>query len=165
MRKADNQSNGRAGLAKSQRGAVAIEFAIIFLLIFTLFYAIINYSLMFLLQASFAHASEEGARAAIAVDPLAFPSDSEYISAGVIPQVRTTVGNSLVWLPDGIKQKVLGAGNSRVQVDVTANVLTVRVEYANYMSQPILPSFNLPNGQPMLPLPSQLRGTAVLRLF
>ncbi|HEU4709219.1 MAG TPA: TadE/TadG family type IV pilus assembly protein, partial [Methylophilaceae bacterium] len=47
-----------------QAGAAAIEFALLFTLFFAIFYALVSYAITMLLQQSFTHAAEEGARAA-----------------------------------------------------------------------------------------------------
>lgn len=52
-----------------QRGNIAIEFAIVFLLFFFVFYAIVTYSLIFVAQQSLTLAAAEGARAALRFQP------------------------------------------------------------------------------------------------
>lgn len=56
--------------AKKQRGAVAIEFAVLFMVFFVIAYAIIAYSVPFLLTLSFKQISADAARAAVQVSPL-----------------------------------------------------------------------------------------------
>ena len=98
-----------------QTGAAAIEFALLFLLFFVLFYALVSYAFVFMLQNAFVHAAEEGARAAISVDPLAYASNSNYINNGVTPEVRNTVGAALDWLPSKAKSvRLLHLGYSQV---------------------------------------------------
>jgi Flp pilus assembly protein TadG len=48
-----------------QRGATAVEFALLFPLFFTVLYAIITFSLIFVVQQNLTLAAEEGARAAL----------------------------------------------------------------------------------------------------
>jgi Flp pilus assembly protein TadG len=145
-----------------QTGAAAIEFALLFLLFFVLFYAMVSYALVFMLQNAIVHAAEEGARAAISVDPLAYSSSSSYINNGIVPTVRSTVGNSLDWLPAKAKSHALGVGNGNVQVSVSNGVLTVQVAYPNYRSDPLLPVLNFPGFGPIIP--QSLQGRAILRL-
>ena len=145
-----------------QIGAAAIEFALLFLLFFVLFYALVSYAFVFMLQNAFVHAAEEGARAAISVDPLAYTSNSNYINNGVAPEVRSTVGAALDWLPDKAKSHVLGANNANVQVNVVDHVLTVKITYANYRSDPLLPVLNFPGIGPIIP--QSLQGRAILKL-
>src|SRR5690606_9696163 len=80
----------KRGGAGSQRGAAAIEFALVFVIFFAIFYATVSYSLFFLLQAAFNHAASEGARAAVSVDPLAYDNTNDYLNGGVAPVVRET---------------------------------------------------------------------------
>lgn len=145
-----------------QAGAVAIEFALLFLLFFVLFYALVSYAFVFMLQNAFVHAAEEGARAAISIDPLAYNSNSSYINNGVVPEVRNTVGAALDWLPNKAKTNVLGTGNGNVRISVSNKVLSVQVIYANYRTDPLLPVLNFPGFGPIIP--ESLQGRAILRL-
>lgn len=147
-----------------QKGAVAIEFVLLFLLFFGLFYAMVNYSLVMLMQSAFVHAAEEGARAAIAVDRMAYANDQAYLGNGVDPRVRSVVGDSLNWLPAKPKDKVLGAGNSQVQLTMNGNQLTVRVVYSGYASDPLIPMLTLPIIGQIPKVPADLAGTAVIEL-
>lgn len=149
---------------KRQRGAAAIEFALIFIPMFALFYALVSYGLVMALMQGMTLAAEEGARAAIAVDPGSFASTSEYMDNGVIPQVRARVGQSLDWLPAGIKSHVLGEGNSRVEVVLSGNVLQVTVRYADYAATPLIPMLTLPGIGPVPRLGNELLAQANVNL-
>lgn len=149
---------------QTQHGAVAIEFAMLFLLFFGLFYALVNYAVVMLMQSAFIHAAEEGARAAIAVDRLAYVNSQAYLSTGVDPRVRNVVGDSLNWLPAKPKDKVLGAGNSQIQLSMNGNQLTVRVVYSNYANDPLIPMLTLPVIGQIPKVPVDLAGTAVIEL-
>lgn len=147
-----------------QQGAVAIEFVLLFLLFFVLFYALVSYGIAMLIQASLTQAAEEGARAAIAVDRLAYSDNSTYMSDGVEPRVRTTVGNAINWLPAKAKSNVLGINNGNVQVTLAGNSLTVRVAYENYTADPLLPILTFPLIGSVPKVPEDLAGTAVIEL-
>ncbi len=149
---------------QTQKGSVAVEFVMLFLLFFTLFYAMVNYAMVMLMQSAFVHAAEEGARAAIAVDRLAYANSLAYLSNGVDPRVRNVVGNSLNWLPAKPKTKVLGTGNSRIQLSMNGNQLTVRVVYSYYASDPLMPMLTLPIIGQIPKVPTDLAGTAVIEL-
>lgn len=149
---------------KGQKGAVAIEFVMLFLLFFALFYALVNYALVMLIQSAFVHAAEEGARAAIAIDRLSYPNMAVYFSNGVDPRVRTVVGNSLNWLPAKPRNKALGAGNSGVQLSMNGNRLTVRVIYSNYTNDPMIPILTFPIIGQIPKVPTDLAGTSVIEL-
>lgn len=149
---------------QSHKGSIAIEFMLLFLLFFALFYAMVNYAMVMLMQSAFVHAAEEGARAAIAVDRLAFVNQLAYLSNGVDPKVRTVVGDTLNWLPAKPKDKVLGAGNSRIQLTMNGNQLTVRVVYSSYATDPLLPVLTLPVIGQIPKLPVDLAGQAIIEL-
>ncbi len=51
--------------AREQRGATAVEFALVFPLFFTVLYAIVTFSLILVAQQNLTMAAEEGARAAL----------------------------------------------------------------------------------------------------
>lgn len=50
---------------KRQRGATAIEFALVFPVFFLVFYGMLTYGLIFMMRLNLQHAAEEGARAAL----------------------------------------------------------------------------------------------------
>ncbi len=77
--------------ASAQGGAVAIEFALVFMAFFAIFYAVVQYGLAFLLLQSLTLAAEEGARAAVrdAADDATRRS-----------RAQAMVVNTLSWLPD-----------------------------------------------------------------
>lgn len=132
----------------------------LFMLFFTLFYALVTYAIVFLLQSSFVFAASEGARSAIAVDPMA----STNVNSVMAARVRHTVGSTLTWLPENIRQHVLGENNGNVVVDVAGDSLTVRVVYHNYSGNPVIPILNIPGYGPMLPMPLHLQGNARINL-
>ena len=153
-------------LRRSQAGAAAIEAALMFVIFFTLFYAIVSYSLPLLMVQAFNHAAASGARSAVAVEPDAFADTNSYIQNGVIPRARTVVGNTLSWLPASAGQAVLGDGNSNVQVDFdqTSGVLAVTVVYQGYRQTPLIPTLRLPGIGEIPRLPEDLRGMASVTL-
>ena len=153
---------------RRQRGAAAIEFALIFVPLFALFYAIASYGLVMALIQGMTLAAEEGARAAIAIDPSAYDSTAEYIENGVAPRVRERVGASLSWLPEHIRMHVLGAGNANVNIthsmDASEVVLTVQVRYLNYADTPLIPTLTLPGIGAVPRLANDLQAQAIIRL-
>jgi Flp pilus assembly protein TadG len=159
-RAAQHKNNSK----KLSRGAAAIEFVFLFMIFFTFFYATVTYSLIFLLQTSFHHAANEGARSAISIDPQAFANDTAYFDTGVAPLVRSTVGAALSWLPTTARDQVLGTNNGNVEVTRANNVLTVRVIYRNYATNPLIPLITIPGIGPIFSGPADLQGRAVLRL-
>ena len=100
-----------------QRGAAAIEAALMFVIFFSLFYAIVSYSLPLLMVQAFNHAAASGARAGVAIEPAGFADTNSYIQSGVVPRVREVVGDTLSWLPASASSTVLGNNNSNVAVN------------------------------------------------
>ncbi len=58
-------SNGSKTFSGRQRGATAVEFALVFPVFFLLFYGLLTYGLIFLMRMGLQHAAEDGARAAL----------------------------------------------------------------------------------------------------
>lgn len=151
---------------EKQKGAAAIEAALLFVIFFVLFYGIVGYSLPIMMKEAFQHAAANGARSALAVEPDSFDSTNDYIETGVTPRVRQVVGNTLDWLPTSTKTTVLGESNQNVEVSyVTATgVLTVTVSYIDYKSSPLIPVLTFPAIGDVPNLPDDIAGTAVVSL-
>ncbi|WP_431023437.1 TadE/TadG family type IV pilus assembly protein [Halomonas sp. H5] len=85
---------------RSQRGAVAIEFVILFPLFLVIFYGIVSYSVIFATQQTLLSLSSEATRAAVAVhrnDPELSTSD---IETAIDEVIQESIENSWVkgWL-------------------------------------------------------------------
>lgn len=144
----------------SQQGAAAIEAAVLFALFFTVFYAIVSYSLPMLMVQAFNHAAASGARASVAVDRDEFEDDSAYFSA-VETQAREVVSESLSWLPSKAHDIVL----DNIQADINADDrLRVRVSYDGYRDNPMIPVIRMPGIGEVPRLPENLTGEAVVSL-
>ncbi|MBI5041311.1 MAG: pilus assembly protein [Gammaproteobacteria bacterium] len=161
----------RGGIIKGapahQRGAAAIEFALIFIPMFALFYALVSYGLIMALLQGMTLAAEEGARVAVAVDRSAYadtPAGTDEYMNVVTPRVRNQVGLSLAWLPDTLKARVLGDGNVQVGVVLNGAVLEVTVRYPNYADTPLIPTLVLPGIGPVPRVGNELRAQANIRL-
>lgn len=90
-----SQLQRHRGLRPHQKGAVAIEFAVLFMVFFAVLYAIIAYSIPLLLTLTFNHLSAEAARAAVRIDPAIGAAEyRQYVSK----IVQDTVSSS--WLPE-----------------------------------------------------------------
>lgn len=161
-----------------QRGAAAIEFALLFLLFFSVLYAIVSYAMAMLLIQSFNHAAAEGARAAVRVNPLSFKSQAAYQSA--VTQLATQASRkSLEWLPGLARTRInqdgsvrvgfstvqatvpLGTGKSNL---VTATAIRVDVVYTDYAAQPLVPFLTIAGIGRIPALPDDLIGSASLQL-
>jgi len=154
---------------RRQRGASAIEFALVFPFFFGLTYAMVSYGLLFGLQHSITAAAKEAARATVACDPTVPVADHETC---VTSRARATAAEALGWLPEGLRDRVLGDGNVGVQVSfdqdaVAGKTVEVLVQLPDYSADPILPTVTLPLGlvSVSLPvLPERLVARAVVAL-
>lgn len=136
-----------------QRGAVAIEFAIAFVLFFVVFYALVSYAMPMLVLQSFNMAASEGVRAAVAVER----EQSDYQSA-VRSAAMQRANNYLSWMPDSIKAQV----NIRATFD--DGLLHLQVSYDDYLSRPMLPVLNIPGFGNVPNLPNDLRAESSIQL-
>lgn len=145
--------------AHSQRGAAAIEFALVFILFFSLFYAIVSYSLAMLLMQGLTQAAEEGVRAAIAVNPLAFANGNDYASA-VDSTAKNRASEALTWLPAKAWQQI----ENNIQISSTSNLVSVTITYPNYAHNGLVPTLRLPLIGDVPRLPNDLVGHASLQI-
>jgi len=163
------RSPERSGAAP-QRGAVAIEFALLFVIFFGVFYALLSYVFVVLLQQGLAQASAEGARAAIRVDPSAYTSDSA-LQTDATTLARNAVRSAIAWMPAPWENTL----NSNIQVALVKNnvplasgatvvvrTVTVTVTYPNYASNPMLPSLTLPGLATIPSVPQNLVGKSTV---
>jgi Flp pilus assembly protein TadG len=146
---------------RKQRGAAAIEAALLFVIFFTLFYAIVSYSMPILMMQAFQHAASAGARAAVAVDPT-----KEGYEAAVENKVKAIVGDLLDWLPATAHEAVLGGENGvKVELDKpSAGMLTVTIKFPNYTKNPLIPILKFPGIGDVPKLPNDLKASAVVQL-
>jgi Flp pilus assembly protein TadG len=146
---------------RKQRGAAAIEAALMFVIFFTLFYAVVSYSMPLLMMQAFQHAASAGARAAVAVEPAA-----EGYETLVENRVKTVVGELLNWLPATAHAAVLGGENGvKVELDKpSAGMLTVTVSFPNYTGNPLIPILKFPGIGDVPKLPKDLTASAVVQL-
>lgn len=133
-----------------------IEFALIFPIFFFLIYSLLGYGLLFMLEQNITLAAEEGARAAIAVDP-----EADDYQATVISRARTVALDRLDWLP--APQLAQITNNITVLVGAD-NVATVRVTYPDYAANPIVPAIRLPGFGSVPPYPGDIFAEAKIQL-
>ena len=155
----------RARFSRRERGASAIEFAIVFPLFFGLIYIMVSYGLLFSLQHSITEAAKESARSAVACDPTLSTTEHETC---VTNRVRSTAAAALDWLPADLRDRILGASNANVEVTfdtgAVGKTVEVLVQLPDYAANPILPTLSVwPLGE-IPPLPARLAGRAVVLL-
>ena len=103
----------RLGRLSLMRGATAVEFALLFPLMFAITYGGIVYSYMYLLQQSVNFAAQQGAQAAVAVVP---GSDPNVTQQQQVTKATAAAQSTLNWLPTnqrGLVSFPVGAGNCR----------------------------------------------------
>ncbi|MDA8260807.1 MAG: pilus assembly protein [Betaproteobacteria bacterium] len=135
---------------------VAIEFALLFIPFFVVFYALVSYSLVLLVQGGLSSAAEDGARAALAVDPLSFSGTTQY-QAAAASTAESAAMQSLNWLPSRVLNTItvsITPGNGGETVIVTCK----------YNANPWVPALIVPPFGQIPPLPAGLTGQAWIQL-
>jgi Flp pilus assembly protein TadG len=161
-----------------QRGSAAIEFAMLFGIMFVVAYGAISYALIMLLQQSLVQAASEGARAAAGKLSYIQFSSTAQLDSELTKLARAAATSSLAWLPQDIQTHITGDGITvtRTAKNVPVNTgsggtksinmdtITVQVKYAGYASKPLLPLLVFPGvGSDAVPgLPADLVGTATV---
>lgn len=140
---------------KSQTGAVAIEFALVFIIFFAVFYGLVSYSLPLVMMQSFNQATAEAVRRSVAVDP-----DTPNYSTVVINTANATLTQQLSWIPP-VFNLVVGVDTSS-QYSATG-LLTVRVDYPVSKLNQVMPVLVLPGIGPVPSLPSHLTASSSLQ--
>lgn len=160
---------------RRQDGAALVEFAFVFPILFLLVYGVIVYAYVYVIQQSITFAAQEGAAAAVSVDPtIANPLSTQQ------EVVRSTVVSALSWLPASQRARVLGSSGERVQValcpqgaggcPIDSNALrvtlnfTVRPGGSECATGALFPMLNLFLVGCIPPLPETLSATAVVRI-
>lgn len=144
----------KTGLPRKQKGAVAIEFALVFVIFFAVLYGIISYSLPLLLMQSFNESTAEAVRRGVAVDPTVtgYKQVVEQLATDVLTQ-------QLSWIPASLKFSVASDTSA-----VYANgILTVRIDYPSSKLNQVLPSLVLPGIGPVPNLPATLSAQSSLQ--
>lgn len=129
------------------RGAVAVEFALIFLIFFALFYAIVAYGLVFAMNQSLTLAAEEGARAAVQDAP----NDATRIT-----RAQNTAMGVLTWLPTAGVTVNATAAPCVANPAVSCVTVSVTYDYANHPLVPALPLLGIA-------IPANLGATATVQ--
>jgi Flp pilus assembly protein TadG len=140
---------------KSQTGAVAIEFALVFIIFFAVFYGLVSYSLPLVMMQSFNQATAEAVRRSVAVDP-----NTPNYSTVVINTANATLTQQLSWIPP-VFNLVVGVDTS-TQYSGTG-LLTVQVSYPVSKLNQVMPFLLLPGIGPVPSLPSHLTATSSLQ--
>jgi Flp pilus assembly protein TadG len=144
----------KSSLPRKQKGAVAIEFALVFVLFFAVFYGIVSYSLPLLLMQSFNQSTAEAVRRSVAVDPSA---------PGYAALVQTTAAaeltRQLAWIPAALNFNA--ATDSTISF--VAGVLKVQINYPTSKLNRVVPFLVLPGIGSVPNLPATLSASSSLQ--
>lgn len=121
-------------LGKKQKGAAAIEFALVFVIFFAVLYGVVSYSLPLLLVQSFNNATAEAVRRSMAVDPTA----ANY-AAVVQAQAVSVMNDRLSWVPTAIKGSLVPTAS----YNTTTKILTASVTLPSSALSAIMPVLKL----------------------
>lgn len=152
-------------LGPDEKGATAVEFALLFPLFLAILFGIVTFGMVFVLQQAMTLAVEEGARAAIAVDPAAYSPGGVFDQAGflgaVTPRAQQRITAALAWLPGTLENNAVTTVTLQAITEGFAVVVTVRYPYG---AHPIIPALPLPIVGTLIP-PAQLSAQAVVRVI
>jgi Flp pilus assembly protein TadG len=119
-------------LPKKQKGAAAIEFALVFVIFFAVLYGVVSYSLPLLLMQSFNNATSEAVRRSMAVDPTATDH-----GAVVETLAKSVLSEKLAWVPTAIR------GSLVLTATYNAKILTAKVSLPATALSAIMPVLKL----------------------
>ena len=139
----------------TQNGAAAIEFALVFVVFFAIFYGLVSYSLPLLLMQSFNNATAEAVRQSVAINP----GTTGYQTL-VPAQARLALTNQLAWIPSAFAFNVA----SDADVIFDGKLLRVRIRYPKSKLTQVLPVLTLPGIGDVPNLPTYLTAEASLQL-
>jgi Flp pilus assembly protein TadG len=149
----------------AQRGNAAIEFALVFPLFFLVLYAIVTYSMLFLVQQSLTAAAGEGARAA-----LVYSNDADALAAlnARAAQACERALAFVSWLPATASQSsgspmsctsAISVAPSGCADNTSMDCIQITLSYA-YAANPLVPSLPLLD----LAIPAALTGQATVQI-
>jgi Flp pilus assembly protein TadG len=144
----------KINLPRKQKGAAAIEFALVFVVFFGVFYAIVSYSLPLLLMQSFNQSTAAAVRRSVALDP----STPGY-EAALKTVVKDELKRQLTWIPPGLNFDV----DADVITTLTNGVLEVRINYPTNKLSAVIPFLKLPIIGTVPNLPPTLSATSSLQ--
>lgn len=144
------------GRPAKQKGAAAIEFALVFVVFFAVLYGVISYSLPLLVMQGFHQSTAEAVRRSVAVDPTLAPA---LYKQTVEQRAKDVMVEQLSWLPASLKPPTL---KTTAVYDATAGVLTVTVSLPATAIKAIMPMLILPGNITVPNLPTTLTSQSSL---
>lgn len=145
--------DSRERFSRRERGSAAVEFALVFPLLFTVLYGIVTYSVIFVAEQSLTLAAEEGARAALNYQSA--PSAAAALAARG-RNACTVASQSAGWLGGNAN---CAAQSQACSYDVTMDCVQVTLTY-DYAGHPLVPTLPLLG----LALPQSLTSAATVQL-
>lgn len=144
----------KTGLPRKQKGAAAIEFALVFVIFFAVFYGIVSYSLPMLLMQAFTQSTSEAVRRSVALDP----ATANYATA-IQNVARAELTRRLAWLPSALNF------NAATDATITyvGGLLTVTINYPTNKLNQALPFLVLPGIGAVPNLPANLTASSSLQ--
>ncbi|WP_419712201.1 TadE/TadG family type IV pilus assembly protein [Pseudomonas sp. NFX224] len=144
----------KTNLPRKQKGAAAIEFALVFVIFFGVFYAIVTYSVPLLLMQSFNQSTAEAVRRSVALDP-----NTPGYEAALKTVVKDELKRQLAWIPSGLQFNV----DTDTSTTLTAGVLKVSINYPSNKLSAVIPFLHLPGIGPVPNLPATLTASSSLQ--
>ncbi|CAM5207723.1 hypothetical protein CDEF62S_00955 [Castellaniella defragrans] len=171
---ADFDGESGTGLRRRQAGAYAIEFALVFVVLFTVVYAILTYGFIFMAQQSLNRAANTGARAllawaddangriAAATHQIAAFSNTKWVAdmAGLTGAAGASAIQTSVCIPGGADHDPLRVC-SAFDAEAAPGSALVVVQY-DYAQAPLIPVLGA--GVLSLPVPAVLQARAQVDL-
>lgn len=144
----------KTNLPRKQKGAVAIEFALVFVIFFAVFYGIVTYSLPLLLMQSFNQSTAEAVRRSVALD-----TNTPGYATAITTLATTELTQQLRWIPAAL--------NFNVATDASATyvggVLKVEINYPTSKLRQVIPFLTLPGIGSVPNLPATLTAKSSLQ--
>ncbi|MEQ9479623.1 MAG: pilus assembly protein [Algiphilus sp.] len=148
-----------------QHGLVAVEFAIVFPLLFMLTYATIVYSYVFVINESIHYAAKTAAESAVRVDPQA----ADYTTL-VRTTARNAASNTLAWMPAAQRARFADQegdlfGTVTIEELDGNPIVRVVLDFDVSATTPaIFPVISLPLVGDVPPMPARMQASAVALL-
>lgn len=144
----------KTSFPRKQKGAAAIEFALVFVIFFAVFYGVVTYSLPLLLVQSFNQSTAEAVRRSVALD-----TTTPGYNTQVTTVATTELSRQLAWIPAAL--------NFNVATDATATyiggVLKVTINYPTSKLKQVIPFLVLPGIGAVPNLPATLTASSSLQ--
>lgn len=143
---------------RRQKGVAVIEFALVFTLVFGVFWALISYTIPLILLQAMNRASAEGARVAATV-PASTPSYDTAVTAQAVAEMN----RQMLWLArwtTGLSTTATFVTDAACPVSRPSCVLQTQLRINNYSSVARIKPLNLPGLGQIPALPQNLAATS-----